>query len=67
MYRLPGERIEIGDVTVRIGRMKGRQVQVVIDAPASIRIRKPTKAGDLADRLIYADRPNAKRGVQRGD
>ncbi len=53
--RRPGERIQVGDVTIRVGSIKGRSVRIAIEAPDHVRVTHPTKAEDLSDRLMYAE------------
>lgn len=60
VYRYPGERVQVGAITIRVGRTKGQQVQLLIEAPADVKIDRPTKDEDLADRIAYADLREAR-------
>jgi carbon storage regulator CsrA len=55
--RMAGERVLIGDsIEVEIHEVKGREVQLAIYAPSTIRINRPSKEMDRVDRDYWATR-----------
>lgn len=54
-YRKPGERIQIGNVTIRVGRRKGSSVQLIIDAPRDTAISFPSDEDDWKDRREFEE------------
>lgn len=51
LSRYPGQRILIGDsIVVRISKVEGKRVLVFVESPEEMKILRPPKAEDVADR-----------------